>query len=339
MQSLITRGTAASVDNKLPLGTGTQLQLQSREQIEEIVADFKTTVVPHTGYMNCVEALQTMRLAGRTGRGGPRGMLITGESGAGKSTMAKTYEALFPRVEEDERTLIPVLRIQTPGQPTAKEIGAELLRRLNDPFPELGSAEVRLARAHSLAEKCGVEMIIFDEVQHLFEGLDKRHRRIASNSLKNFMNSSEIPCVLIGTNDCITYLLEDKQLARRCSPKLELKGFSLGTDSGLKEFKRALLSLDTHLPMTAKSDLVNPQYTTAIYLATDGLIGNLMNLLEGALRRALISGAQRLTVEHFAEQFSNVIFPKCEANRNPFDAQFNGVPLAGVGEPFYRLDA
>lgn len=244
-----------------------------KARTELAVAKFMATLVPHGGYNDCLQKLNILHLAGRTNREKPRGMLITGASGTGKSTIAKQYESYCPSVEEEERSFIPVLRVELPGQPTAKEIAGALLRALGDPFDNLGTAEVRMKRVRSLLKACGVEMIIFDEMQHLTDNLDKRQRSIAADTLKNLMNVSGLPCVFIGTKACQDYFVENQQLGRRCSPKVTLAPFSIATSEAANQFGRALMTLDAQLPMGPGSVLVDPKYTAAIYHATHGLLG------------------------------------------------------------------
>lgn len=124
-------------------------------------------------------------------------MLITGLTGTGKSTISRHYAQQFPRYDLEDRTIIPVLRVELPGQPRANVIAEQLLVALGDPLPKEGSGEFRLERAKKLFRACGVSLIIIDEIQHLTDNLDDRTRNIAADTLKNLMNVG-IPVVFIG---------------------------------------------------------------------------------------------------------------------------------------------
>src|SRR5471032_318181 len=43
------------------------------------------------------------------------GLLITGQSGSGKTTLLEYYCARFPKCEHPDRTVIPVLLVETPS--------------------------------------------------------------------------------------------------------------------------------------------------------------------------------------------------------------------------------
>src|SRR5690554_3124154 len=59
--------------------------------------------------------------------------LITGESGSGKSALAKYYVRNNPIVEEDERTYIPVLHFELKAISTPVEFLRSLLVTMGDP--------------------------------------------------------------------------------------------------------------------------------------------------------------------------------------------------------------
>lgn len=309
------------------------------DQVEMQVARFSTTLIEHTVLKDCLSQIQAMHSAGRHHRGKARGMLIFGLTGTGKSTIAKEHEQRYPRVEAADRTIIPVLRVELPGQPTAKAIGEAILIALQDPLPHAGSAEFRMNRVRKLLKECHVELLIFDEMQHVTDNLNSRDRNIAADSLKNLMNDTGIPCVFIGTPTCLAYFAENQQLGRRCSPKIGIEPFSFKAANDRNEFLRLLLSLHRKLPFEGPSALVDGGTAEALYAASFGLLGLLTQLIECALRITLLEGGRQLTREALHQAFREVIYPRCPPSRNPFDARFNGVPLTAFREPFHGFTA
>jgi hypothetical protein len=310
-----------------------------RDDVERRVARFTSTVIRHPRLEECLLRLQELHIAGRHSRRKASGLLIHGATGTGKSTIAAEYEQRYPRVEEEERTAVPVLRVELPGQPTAKVIGEAMLEALGDPFAHVGTAEIRMSRVRSLLRACGVEMIIFDEVQHLTDNLDRRSRSIAADTLKNLMNDTGIPTAFVGTPNCRSYFFENQQLGRRCSPKIALEPFGIKDAEDKRAFFRVLKTLDAALPTANGSALVDPVVAEAIHFASFGLLGILMQLIGAALRKALKSGGEQLTKLHLREAFVEVIYPRCPNKRNPFGDQFDGLPLVGANEPFHGLAA
>lgn len=309
------------------------------EQAEAQVAHFSSTVIQHTVFDGCISSIKAMHEAARHNRGRARGMLIWGPTGTGKSTIAKVYELQHPREEAADRTLVPVLRIELPGQPTAKALGETILLALRDPLPHAGSAEFRLNRVRKLLKECGVQLLLFDEVQHLTDNLNSRDRNIAADTLKNLMNDTGIPCVFIGTPSCRGYFVENQQLGRRCSPKLGIEPFRFKEVGEQKEFLRLLKSLHDKLPLVGPSALIDRAVAPSLYFASFGLLGILVQLIESALRDTLLSGGTRLEREALRRSFADVIFPRCPRIRNPFDEEFSGLPLVSQGEPFHGFQA
>lgn len=301
---------------------------------EAQVAAFSGMRVHHPVMVRCLDALATMHSAARHHKGKPRGMLICGLSGTGKSTIGEEYQKRYPRVEEDERSVIPVLRVELPGQPTAKAISEAILMAMGDPLAGRGSAEFRLGRVRTLFKACGVEMVIVDEVQHMTNNLDRRARDIAADTLKNLMNVTGLPFVFLGTPACSAYFVENQQLGRRCSPKLSIEPFGIRSSDERRDFQRLLLSLHKGLPFSTPSALVDSSLTESLHFASFGLLGLLSQLIEAALRVSLQAGDGSLTRDALHRGFERVIYPRCPPARNPFDAKFNGRPLTAPGEPF-----
>ena len=60
-------------------------------------------------------------------------MLVTGESGSGKSELAKYYAKNNPKIEHVERTYIPVLHYELRSVSTPEEFLRSLLVTIGDP--------------------------------------------------------------------------------------------------------------------------------------------------------------------------------------------------------------
>lgn len=306
---------------------------RNASKISKAIQQLGGDIIKHDVAREILEQIADMHLTMRRAKRRV-GMLLYGHPGAGKSTLVEAYAESFPREQEAERTRVPVLYVKTPGQPTAKALSEQALIELGDPCADKGGAEQKMKRLLTLSEKCGVEMVILDDIQHLCDNLNQRDRSIAADTIKNWMDKTSIPFVFAGTPTSRNFFIEDKQLGRRVSPKLELPAFCFATDAQQKSFMKLLVAFNERLPFGATSALVHEENPERLFLACGGLIGYLVRLIEEATLIALRSKSGELTTRVLERAFGVAIYPEVAPSRNPFSEKFNGDPLRGPGEPF-----
>lgn len=322
------------------------------DEIELKIERFSRQVVEYPPLQRCHAFMQTLQrgarqrrnaLASRRGSrldesqplGPPRGMLVTGLTGTGKTTISTHYLEHYPRYEAEDRTVIPVLFLELPSEPRANIISERLLLALGDPFPKEGSGALRMERAKRLIRQCQTDLIVIGEVQHFTDNLDSRARDITGDALKDLMNLG-VPVVFFGLPSARSYFVKNQQLGRRCTPKIALRPFGVTNAEERGEFMGILMSLHQQLPTAGASALIDPNCALPLHFASYGLFGQLSQLIEEALRIALTQDAT-LCKEHLEVAFEQTIFPDCGDKRNPFSAKFNGMPLTRPGEPYNGL--
>lgn len=267
------------------------------------------------------------------------GLLMTGYTGSGKSTVKKEYAARFPRKEEVDRMHIPVLCVDTPTAPTAKSLAEAILIALGDPMSYRGTAEQKTQRIYRLFQLCRVELLIIDEFQQFLEYAHRHEVARVTDWLKNLLNNANVPVVLMGLPYSDQVLRLNVQLARRFSSKHALRPFDITTPEGAQQFRGLLSAIERKLPLPSPS-LIHPEMATRFYYATYGLIDFVGKLIDGAVVQAYRYRLKRLDETVFATAFEEEVWREVPKTLNPFIAPLESLRLLNrPGEPFALIEA
>ena len=306
----------------------------SAEKIEQTVIAFQKNLVHHTGYLTAMEKIGRCHRLGRHGLSEPSCLLITAESGCGKSTIREQYAKTYERYEADDRTVIPVLHLQLPSAPTIKNVAEKILIELGDPFAEKGSAEGKTARIVKLLKECGVELVILDEFQHFVDRSSEKVEYKVADWLKSLISESKVPFILMGLPRCQRILDVNEQLRRRFLPRVALHRFQADTPTQRKQFFTLLKGLEKCLPLEGRTALTDRAVTMRIYYATYGVIDHTMKLVSSALEIVLTEQLPTIDQDVLRRAFQEAIWKGAHDQDNPFHEAFKERALTGVGEPF-----
>jgi hypothetical protein len=135
-------------------------------------------------------------------------------------------------------------------------------------------------------------MLIVDEVHNLLAST-YRKQRVLLNTLRLLANDLRIPLVCAGTHDAKRALTTDPQLADR------FEAIEVPRWQNNESFHRLLTSLQSLLPLRARSDLVAPAMRRALLDRTDGVTVRLVRLIEMLAVEAIRNKPRRLTSSAF----------------------------------------
>lgn len=200
----------------------------------------------------------------------PECLFIKGPTGTGKTTLYRRYEHKHPRVETDDGTVVPVLSATIPVPATVKSLVTKLLVNLGDPAAQRGTTDSRTLRLHTLMKNCGVELIILDEFQHFIDRDSQRVLQNVSDWLKNLLNETNVPMILIGMPHADQVLEANPQLRRRFCARESLEPFGWEPIARRHDFRRFLKVLDSKLPFAESSHLADHAMALRFYYASDG---------------------------------------------------------------------
>lgn len=297
----------------------------------------RKTLLLHTRYKQAMTQIAELHQYNKFNSVGG-GLLITGASGVGKTTILEQYLDLFPRIQEQHKTTIPVLHVMTPASPTVKSMAEAILLALGDPMARRGSAEEKTFRIYQLLKACKVELLFIDEFQHFYYAHSVIEFRRIADWLKNLISVSGIAVVLFGLPESEMVVYSNEQLARRFSSKLRLTSFSLNNENDFIEFRAGLKGFQRKLPLSVEESLYEANLARRFLVASNGLLDYLRKILEGSVVIAGQAHLQQLDMSIYAAAFRRYVWPEVPDKLNPFHPQSPVRLLIRSGEPFYSGD-
>jgi len=248
----------------------------------------------------------------------PECLLITGQPGAGKTTLLRGYARRYPRQATREGISVPVLDGAIPVPATVKHLVTELLSALGDPVPDKGTVVTQTQRLKRLIGECCVELIILDEFQHFIDRDSNVILVTVSNWLKDLLNQTGVPMVLIGMPYAEVILHANAQLERRFAMRASLDPFGWQTVERQTEWRMFLHYLDEQLPLLQRSGLADPEMALRIFCATEGVIGYVMKLIRRATALAIDERQECLDLKVLALAYDERLRGRAPDRINPF---------------------
>lgn len=289
--------------------------------------------LPHRRYREAMHAMAELHVRRRKHSIGG-GLLLTGPSGAGKSTMVRAYLDSFPRVHETERTHIPVLLVSVPSSPTSRSLASAILEALGYKKAHRGTAPEMTARIHELFIRCGVEMVLLDEFQHLFYAPTLNAFRDVTDWLKNFLEATKVGMVACGLPAAEAVVNSNEQLARRFSARIRVAPFAFDQAEDFQEFRGVLKALGAYLPIPPETPLHESNLARRIHVGSYGLMDYVVKILEGAVSVAASAGLDSLDLQILAAGFRNRVWRDVPERLNPFHPESVLRSLDRPGEVF-----
>lgn len=262
-------------------------------------------LIRYPRFNRLLNSIQLCRDMSKTA-GEPQCIILEGAPGAGKSTLVKSYAATCPRYETPSGTKVPVLYLETPSPVTVKGLAARLLQVLGDPSANHGTLWSMNSRLVHFARTCEVQMIILDDFHHL---IDKETNRVlgkVSDWLKVLIKETNIPFLVVGVEGAIRLILDaNAQLSRLFAIRETLHPFRWDTRNPetIKEFATFVAFAERLIGVPLTDEIGREDLLYRLHYATDGVVGNMMNLLRYAVALAQQRETDTLTLEVLTAAF------------------------------------
>lgn len=222
----------------------------------------------------------------------PSCVLITGDTGTGKSTFLKHYVQDYP-VDRGVpgRPRRPVIYVELSVRCTISDAATAILDALGDPGADVGKQSQRSRRVRHLLVEQGVEAVLIDEFQHIVEASGERTLNKVGDWLKQQAKATNIPFVLAGMPNAASVIDANKQFAGICPYRFELGKFEYGSKAEKLAFRKFLAVLDSNLPFNELSKFSDPLVAAKLFKASKGNLRQLSRLLQQAAFSAIARGA------------------------------------------------
>jgi hypothetical protein len=239
--------------------------------------------------------------------GQQRNFLLGGESGMGKTTYLNWYLSHHLPTLEATHTQVPIIKVDAPvSNRTPKPLFQRMILECGKAIPRRGSEEDLLMQLILCLQKCQVEMIIVDEIQHII--LPELRRRLLE--ISNLAPGIPILCASCHP---LRWIEGDAEVAGRWNDYFELRQYT-------GERLCALLSLiELLLPFTEASYLYLHTIQTGARQAertagpawlieklTGGILRDIMILITDASRRAIQHNLSRLSPALLEETWRDI---------------------------------
>lgn len=295
---------------------------------------FSKRLVVHPDIVNIKADLtdkeETSRLCGSG-----EGVLILGEPGAGKTTLATAISEWWPDVVHPEKTLRTVVSMRIPRPCTSSNLVKALLFGLGDLKWDSDRERVARDRALFLMDSCRTRFLVVDNFQDVPERRGVAGVRVIGNWFRDIRDDARVVLVLLGTKEAADVTLFNDQVKRRVMTTRQLRYFGIETQQDRARWLRLLHEIDMELPLADTSGLVQGNVPARLLVATNGIFDYLHKLLVAAVKIAVRDGRESLSMEDFQRAYV-----KCHGDipegTNPFDESFKVRRLDNEGEPFFR---
>lgn len=243
-------------------------------------------------------------------------LLITGESGSGKSALAEYYVKNNPVDEQDERTYMPVLHFELKAISTPQEFLRSLLVAIGDPQKGSGARNQSelYDRLVTLIKVVGVELFILDEIQVIIERRSAKVITGIADIFKDLIKDIEIPIVFMGM-PWSKYLVDsNKQLKRRIAYRYVIPPYRISSKDQRDDYRRLLKMLSEAYRISSGIKLEELSVTYRFFAATDGNLSNTAELISDAYILSRMEG-RIIDLRLFADVVASYGVP---ADNNPF---------------------
>jgi len=253
--------------------------------------------------------------------GEPQCIALEGQTGAGKTSLIRHYAAAFPRQATPFGAEIPVFYLETPSPATVKTMASVMLEQLGDPAAHMGTIGPINSRLIKLLLACRVELVILDDFHHLIDTETNRVLAKVSDWLKVLIKETGIPFLVVGVEGKVERILQaNAQLSRLFAARETLLPFDWQPEqlATIQAFSLFVSTVEKAIGKPLTTEVPRVEMLYRIYYGTDGIVGNVMNLMRYAVMLAEDYNLPVLDLGLLSRAFEKRLAKHMQGKANPF---------------------
>lgn len=217
------------------------------------------------------------------------GKLTISASNNGKSRLAMECLARHPMDpnEEGDHVRIAVFLLEIPPHPDEASLLDSILKSLNQPFRRHDPITDKREHVIRLFQQCELRLLLVDELQRIL-GSRTDMRRVVLDALRYIANRVPVPIAAFSTERGASALASSDEMINRL-PSEVIAPWGLDGD-----FRQLIANFERLLPLRERSKLTTKVMVSLIHTMSEGLIGEVRDLLELALEKAFEKNVERI---------------------------------------------
>lgn len=229
--------------------------------------------------------------------------LIYGPTNGGKTWIARRFISKYaqanatgsPAITVNEKaglgaSISPVLYMQVPPQPSEARIYEEILKRLGVDVDTGARVTNKMDLAIDALHDAGVRMLFIDEIHNAIVGSRNQQRQFLY-TLKYLANDVELSIVALGTDEALAAVNTAPEMASRFYP-LPVPAWR-DDDAYVALLRRMAKGIPLRKPVDLTTD---ERISRELLALSEGFIGDIVDVLYRATRRAIRTGSEEITV-------------------------------------------
>ena len=217
-------------------------------------------------------------------------VLLAGPSRVGKSAVVDRYKQMHSEFMDGRQLVRPVLVVRLKSSTKLTSLVSTTLRALGDPRPDHGTPEARTDRMLNLLGRQRVEILIYDEFQHLIDSDTDKIAYDAGDAVKSLCDAKVCKVVLCGVTHAERVIHSNTQLPGRTRKPVYMTPADWRDPVQRLAFQIFLNEIEKALGLPSPSGLGSLETAHRIHHFARGLYGFAHNLIREALLKRYLEG-------------------------------------------------